>query len=385
MPENISLIADRCDGCEECLRACPFFALEIVDGRAAFAESCIECGICVTACPRGAIRLAGEGEESVTTGRGLWVYLLEPGETPALALARSLADELGIGVTAVVGQHPDDPEALFQAGADEVLVLGEDGATLGILHSAAAGESPRAILALGTPRARRILPGLAATLNTGYIAGAVKAETGYGDGSIEFTRPVYGGRFVARLVSEKAPVVTVDPTVYRASRREGGRTGRVRTLSSPAADVAATDSSAACAGGAGGLRLVGEKPARREVALERARVVVSGGPGLKSKENFARLATLAGKLGAAVGASKEAVDAGWAAPEQLVDTAGHQVNADLYLAFGIDGSPTHNAAVAGSKVIAVVTDNREANILGQADYILDLDPVAALDAFLAAL
>ena len=136
------------------------------------------------------------------------------------------------------------------------------------------------------------------------------------------------------------------------------------------------------AGASEGLEVLGEKEDRRKTDFSAARTVIAGGLALGSAGNFAKLYLLAERLGAMVGADRGAVEAGWASREQLIDTAGASVAPDLYLAFGVDGSPTHNAAIERSKVIAVITMNPQANILGLADYILPVDPAEALEAAL---
>lgn len=372
MPDNISVAAEKCDGCGACLQACPFFAIEVAV-RAVIAESCVECGICIPACPTGAIIV--RGGESERPGRGaIWVYLPNaPAGLGALTAARGLADELDAKVVAVVSVAED--ARLFAAGADEVIALKAlkgDGPPHSMLAEAVRRETPVAVLGLAAGNAGLTLARAAAALGFGFVAGATEVSVSFSDRSLEFVRPIFGGRFSTRLAPAdrgRTVLATLDARVFRRERRNGAKGGRSRILEVP--------------GVAEPVEVLGEREGRRKTELSAARTVIAGGLGLGSAGNFAKLYLLAERLEAMVGADRGAVEAGWASREQLIDIAGTSVAPDLYLAFGIDGSPTHNAAIERSKVIAVVTSNRQANILGMADFILPFESAETLESALA--
>lgn len=373
MPENIRVVAESCDGCEQCLAACPFFAIEMVESIAVIAESCVECGICVPACPPGAIRMSGVESASAGGSRWVWVYLTsEHASLAAITACRRAADEMEARVAAILTGEPVDPSKLFGAGADEIIVLNGSGPPADMLTRAVYQEKPLILAGLADPDCLGVLAAAAAKVGASLIRGASELVTGYGEGSFEAFRPIYGGRFSQRLIPQpgRPGVVALDPWMFHRVRQEGGRTGRIREIG---------------AGEGPGERYerLGSREDRRPELLAKSRVVVAGGFGLRSPGNFAKLYTLAERLGAAVGASKDVVEQGWATPPRMIDVAGSSIAPDLYLAFGIDGTPTHNAAVEKSKAIVAVTSNREANILGIADFILPFDPVEALEVFLA--
>ncbi len=369
MPEKIKVVAEKCDGCGQCLQACAFFAVDVVEGRAVLAESCVECGACVPACPTGAIEMAGEGAGA--KAGGLWVFVPEGTPPAAVTAARAVADEQGTTVSAIVTAEPADPSRFFAAGADEVLVLKGPADPAGLLIEAAKREGPSAVFALGRATALRVLPRVAAALGSAYVALADELMPAYGEKTVDANRPYYAGRFRTRVTpSGKTAVFTLDPVAFSAVGRDTGRRGQVRSLELPEAVRRDPDPVSA------------EKVAR-EVPLAQARVVVAGGPGLGSAENFAKLASLAEKLGGVVGASKEAVDLGWAKPSQLVDSSAGHLYPQLYLAFGIDGSTTHNAAIAKARVVVAITDKPDAGLLSVADFVVPQDPAAVLEAMLA--
>ncbi len=368
---RVRVNVSKCDGCAECLGACPFLAIEIREGLAVIAESCLECGLCVPACPHAAI----EAPEALLAGSrsgGVWVFLPEGDDgLGALTPARDIADELGRTVSAVMTREPDDPAPIFSAGADEIAVLGGSGALARRLAAAVRSERPAAVLAMASPVTDRVMARVATILGAPYVQGADDVEVPFGETVIYGTRPLFGGRFRCTLVPDPSRplVATLNPVAFSRVRADGGKRGKIRNIEVD--DF--TDE---------GLKYIERVRSAVPLRLEDARVVLAGGPAL-GEEGFLRLRQLADRLGAAVGASKEAVEAGLADEAEMVD--GREVSPDVYMAFGIDGSPAHNAAVAGSKVVVAVTENERANILGSADYIILLPPLRAVEGLLEAL
>lgn len=201
-----------------------------------------------------------------------------------------------------------------------------------------------------TAAGKNTAPRVAAKLDASQISDVIAI-----DSADTFQRPVYAGNAIATVQSADPIIVaTIRTTAFDAARTEGGN-GAIETA------TAAADS---------GLSTF----IRREVAmsdrpdLTAARVVVSGGRGLGSKENFALLDPLAGKLGAAVGASRAAVDSGFAPNDWQVGQTGKIVAPELYVAVGISGAIQHLAGMKDSKVIVAVNKDADAPIFGVADY-----------------
>lgn len=368
MPEKLKLVPEKCDGCGQCLQACPFFAVDVVDGKAVFAESCVECGACVPACGPGAIEMAGEGAGA--KAGGIWVYVPEGGSAAAVTAARPVADEQGTTVSAIVTADPTDPSRLYAAGADEVVVLRGPADPAGLLIEAVLKETPSALFGLANGETTRILPRVAVAVSSAYVSMADELMPAYGEKVVDAYRPYYSGRFRTRVTpSGKTTVFSLDPVAFSAVGRDSARRGQVRALELPGARRRDLDP-------------VSREPSRREIPMSQARVVVAGGPGLGSAEVFAKLQTLADRLGGVVGASKEAVDLGWAKPAQLVDSSAGPIYPHLYLAFGIDGSTTHNAAIAKARLVVAVTDKADVGLISVADLIVPVDPGTVLETML---
>lgn len=206
-----------------------------------------------------------------------------------------------------------------------------------------------------TAAGKNTAPRVAAKLDSAQISDVIAF-----DAPDTFQRPIYAGNAIATVQSsDPVKVATIRTTAFEAARTEGGNAQIVET---PA--VADT-----------GLSTF----VRREIAasdrpdLTGARVVVSGGRGLGSAENFALLDPLAEKLGAAIGASRAAVDSGYAPNDLQVGQTGKIVAPELYVAVGISGAIQHLAGMKDSKIIVAINKDAEAPIFGVADYGLVAD------------
>ena len=297
-----------------------------------------------------------------------------------LGAARRLADATRGTVKVAVfgGTAAGTASALVAGGADQVL-WGE--------HPLLASPQPETIvaaLAQIVPQARaevilladdscgrEVAPRLAYRLQAGLATEAtfVGAE---GD-AIVFRRPVYGGRCLAEMAATRFPVVaTVKPrSLEPAAERAGHRGEEIRL--SVALDPSVVRTTV--------LQKVAEEV--RGVKLENARVIVSGGRGLKGPEPFGQLQDLAQALKGTVGATRAATDAGWVPVSWQVGQTGKTVSPDLYIAVGISGAIQHLAGMTGSKTIVAINSDPDAPIFRVAHLGVVGDFKAVLPPFLA--
>lgn len=278
------------------------------------------------------------------------------------------AQKIGGDITVLVagsGAQAVADQAAKVAGVSKVL-LADDAAYANQLAEnvaklvASIGSGYSHILAASTTTGKNVLPRAAALLDVSMITDIIAVE-----GPKTFKRPIYAGNAIATVESgESVVVATVRGTAFDAVAAEG---------SSAAVEAAAST------GDAGISKFISEEIVKSErPELTAARIVVSGGRGVGSGENYHTvLDPLADKLGAAQGASRAAVDAGFVPNDMQVGQTGKIVAPELYIAVGISGAIQHLAGMKESKVIVAINKDEEAPINSVADYWLvgDLNTV----------
>lgn len=279
---------------------------------------------------------------------------LVPATLNAIAAAAAIDPQVDV-LIAGEGCQPVAEALSAVAGVSKVLLaeaahythsLAENVAPLVV--SLAAGYEH--LLAAATTTGKNLMPRVAALLDVAQISDIIGIESGD-----TFTRPIYAGNIIATVKSSDAKkVITVRTTAFDPPPSEGG------TASIENVDAV---------GDAGLSEFVDEDLTKSDrPELTAADIIVSGGRGVGSSENFAIIEQLADKLGAAVGASRAAVDAGYVPNDYQVGQTGKIVAPELYIAVGISGAIQHLAGMKDSKVIVAINKDEEAPIFGVADY-----------------
>jgi electron transfer flavoprotein alpha subunit len=273
-----------------------------------------------------------------------------------LTLARSLGEPAAV----FIGNGFDNAkEKLAEYGATKIYVAGDgdlDGFLVApkaeVLAQVVSSASPAAVLIPSTPEGKEIAGRLAVKIDSGVITDAVGLEDGF-----VAKQSIFGGAInVSAKVTKGTPIITVRPnsTAPEAAPAQPSEEQVTATISDAAKSAKILD------------RVTEKKGGRPE--LTEAAIVVSGGRGLGEGSNFSLIEKLADTLGAAVGASRAATDAGWYPHTNQVGQTGKTVSPQLYMAIGISGAIQHRAGMQTSKTIIAVNKDPEAPIFELVDF-----------------
>lgn len=304
--------------------------------------------------------------------KNIWVYIeTEEGKPKAvgfelLSPGRDIADKRGCSLVAVVignGVEETAKQAIAY-GADQVLLL--DAPEYNIYNTDVFGEAmvgliekyqPEGILIGATNNGRDLGPCVSCRIKTGLTADCTAIDLDAESGNIAWTRPAFGGNLMATILcpNTRPQMGTVRPGVFKKPVADESRTGEIirEQMKIPENRVELIKR----------VREVAES-----VNLDEAEIIVSGGNGVGSAENFSYIKALADTLGGAVGASRAAVDNGWISHAHQVGQTGKTVAPKLYIACGISGAIQHIAGMSGSDTIIAVNKDPDAPIFSVADY-----------------
>jgi len=310
----------------------------------------------------------------LTAYKNVWVFAeqrhgeIMPVAIELLGEGRKLANELGVELCAILlGDKVEGlASELVKFGADKVYLAGSpllstyntDGFANAITEMIRTLK-PEIVLIGATHIGRDLAPRIAAKVGTGLTADCTRLEIDPEDKKLLQTRPAFGGNIMATIIcpDHRPQMSTVRPGVMQKAVKNEGRTGEIIKVDTNLAqnDIRTTV-----------LEIVKEKKAK--VNLQEAEFIVSGGRGVGSQDGFQLLQKLADKLNGVVGASRAAVDIGWAEYHRQVGQTGKTVRPVIYIACGISGAIQHLAGMQDSDYIIAINKNPEAPIFKIADY-----------------
>ena len=374
---GLKIDLETCIGCGACVSVCPFCALaQRADGKVEVNEACTACGACVDVCPVGALSMEVAETKAdaadLDAYRGLWVFAEQRGGQiqevafELLGEGRILADKLGVELSAVVLGHGirDCAGALFEHGADKVVVVDHPALKQYTAEPYSEAMSalirkhkPEVVLAGATSMGRGFIARVAIQVGAGLTADCTELGVDTDKRLLLQTRPAFGGNIMACIIcpDHRPQMATVRPKVFKHPVPVAGRTGVLveekLDLKDPTVKV---------------LEVVNAM--QNEVNVAGAEFIVTGGRGLGAPENFKLMAELAEALGgAAVGASRAAVDAGWISSFHQVGQTGKTVRPKIYIACGVSGQIQHLVGMNSSDTIIAINKDPDAPIFGVAD------------------
>ncbi|HGM1165906.1 TPA: electron transfer flavoprotein subunit alpha/FixB family protein [Clostridioides difficile] len=305
---------------------------------------------------------------------GVWVIgeqregKINPVTIELIGEGRKLADQLGKELAVVIAGYEVEKEVkeLLHYSVDKVYYINDpllkdfttDGYAISIANLIER-KKPEVVLVGATSIGRDIAPRIAGKVGTGLTADCTKLEIDSTDNKLLQTRPAFGGNLMATIVCPKnrPQMSTVRPGVMAKAVRNESETGILEVVTPELTEKMIR------------TRLVEILPQeKKSVNLTDARIIVSGGRGLKRAEGFELIKELADKLGAEIGASRAAVDSGWIEHSHQVGQIGTTVRPELYIACGISGAIQHLAGMSDSKYIVAINKDAKAPIFSICDY-----------------
>lgn len=376
---SIKIIIEKCTGCSLCLKACPFGAIKISDKKAIIdLDKCNLCAACRDACKFEAIVIEKEKPvcktPSIKDYKGVWVFVEQKkGKVQSVAYellgkANELAKDLNceVGAVFIGSELKDEIDNLFWQGADNVYCV--DSAQLAdfqdepytrVLVNLIRKYKPEILLCGATAIGRSLISRVAININAGLTADCTGLSVDPQKKILLQTRPAFGGNIMATIITpqHRPQMATVRHKVMQPLPADKTRKGKIIEENFDAQVYSSRTKL---------IEIVQE--VEKLINIAEADIIVSGGRGMGGGENFKILEDLAATLGAAVGASRAAVDSGWMPYSHQVGQTGRTVAPKIYFACGISGQIQHLVGMQSSKVIVAINKDPDAPIFKIATY-----------------
>jgi electron transfer flavoprotein alpha subunit/NAD-dependent dihydropyrimidine dehydrogenase PreA subunit len=365
---------DLCNGCKRCLKACPYGAIEMKEGKATVLDRCTSCGACLEVCKEAAMRSDHQPREvpDFSDRQGVWIFAeqregrLARVSLELLGKARQLADRLGQEVSAVLlGDRVSGlSETLIRFGADRIY-LAEDRVlkeyrTLpytDVIEKLIRKYRPNIFLIGATHVGRDLAPRISRRVAVGLTADCTELAIDPGEGILLQTRPAFGGNVMATIASRysRPQMATVRPGVMEALEDRGHKGEVIQEEVLPREEI-----------GTRVLEVVREE--KEAVNLSEAKVIVAGGRGVGDADGFKVLEQLAHAVKGVLAGTRVAVEEGWIPADRQVGQTGQSVRPELYIACGVSGAIQHRAGMLNSRYVVAVNKDPRAPIFTVADW-----------------
>jgi len=375
----LSIIVDEelCTGCAACVESCPYGAIELNDNIANILPNCNLCAACIETCPVEAIILEREEVSTkkidISQYNGVWIIAehyknrIHPVAFQLLSKGRELADILQVNLTLLIlGANFDDKlENISRYGMDEIIyvkspILKDYYSDLYVkaITELILNNKPEIVLIGATPTGRDFAPRVAKRLNAGLTADCTGLEINPETRNLLQTRPTFGGNIMAtiRTPSGRPQMATVRPGIFKKTE-DVRKNPEIHTINYKFTEKDSVSKI---------VKVISKE--KIHVNLEDAEIIVAGGRGVGSKENFKIIEDLAEILDAELGGSRITVELNWLDPDRQIGQTGKTVSPKLYIACGISGAIQHLVGMQNSDIIVAINKDPNAQIFNVAHY-----------------
>jgi electron transfer flavoprotein alpha subunit/NAD-dependent dihydropyrimidine dehydrogenase PreA subunit len=372
---SISIDDDLCTGCASCLESCPYGGIDIIANKAVINDNCNLCGACVDVCPVEAITLEKEIVEKrdISEYKGIWVIAehykneIHPVAFQLLGKGRELSDLLEVGLSLIIlgGSFDEELENFVHHGADEIIYIKSQKLKhyysdlyVQVLTDLIQNYKPEIVLIGATPTGRDFAPRMAKRLNAGLTADCTGLDIDLYTRNLLQTRPTFGGNIMAtiRTPNSRPQVATVRPGTFKALENVKKK-AKIRKIEYYFKEKDSVNKI---------IKVIDKY--KEQVNLEDADIIVAGGRGVGSKDNFKIIEKLAEVLGAELGGSRVTVELNWLTQDRQIGQTGKTVAPKLYIACGISGAIQHLVGMQNSEIIVAINKDPNATIFSIAHY-----------------
>lgn len=371
---NYSIDYVNCSLCKECIEACPFDAIDIVDDKITMNSACKACGICVKSCPEGLIQPVEDKREAVDKSKYTDVLIfaeqlegeVHPVTYELMGKGRELANKINQELHVILLGHDlmDQTEEILAHGADKVYVYNQEPlhhfdveAYAKAFEDCVKRTKPTIILIGATSIGRSLAPRISTRFKTGLTADCTILDVRENTDLVQ-TRPAFGGNIMARILTTRTrpQMATVRYKVMEPAKRVDNPAGEVINFSVPEEKLETRSN----------FISITKKP---EVeSIEEAKKIIAVGRGVREEKDLEMIKELADLIGAKIGTTRPLIEKGWTGHQQQIGLSGRSVRPELLITLGISGAVQFVAGMKSSEHIFAVNSDPEASIFNVAHY-----------------